>query len=142
MLGTGPGMGPAIDRAALLAAARAVRPFAYAPYSRHLVGAAVLDEQGRIHVGVNVENAAYPVGTCAEAGALAAMVAAGGRRCYAAAVVGPGDRPCVPCGACRQRLAEFAASAQTLVLSTGETGLAQDSTVGALLPEAFSLTAS
>ena len=64
----------------LMAAARAARDKAYAPYSKFAVGAAVLDEQGRIHAGCNVENAAYPQGWCAEASALAAMVLAGGRR--------------------------------------------------------------
>lgn len=126
-------------REALLDAARAVRPRAYAPYSRHLVGAAVLDEQGRIHVGVNVENAAYPVGSCAETGALAAMVAAGGRRLCAVAVVGPGETACVPCGACRQRLAEFAACAQVPVFAAGEHGVERTFTVGGLLPDAFAL---
>ncbi|HRH88118.1 MAG TPA: cytidine deaminase, partial [Rubrivivax sp.] len=65
---------------ALLQAARAARRNAYAPYSKFRVGAAVLDEHGRVHAGCNVENAAYPQGLCAEAAALAAMVLAGGRR--------------------------------------------------------------
>ena len=93
----------------LLAAARAVRERAYAPYSRFAVGAAVLDEQGRIHAGCNVENAAYPQGWCAEASALAVMVAAGGRRVLAVAVCGVAADPVTPCGGCRQKLREFAA---------------------------------
>ncbi|WP_043816767.1 cytidine deaminase, partial [Rubrivivax gelatinosus] len=64
----------------LVDAARAVRLNAYAPYSRFAVGAALLDAEGRVHAGANVENAAYPQGWCAETSALAAMVAAGGRR--------------------------------------------------------------
>ncbi len=93
----------------MIAAARAVRERAYAPYSRFAVGAAVLDEQGRIHAGCNVENAAYPQGWCAEASALAVMVSAGGQRVLAVAVVGVADQPVTPCGGCRQKLREFAA---------------------------------
>jgi len=91
----------------LLAAARAARERAYAPYSRFAVGAALLDEQGHIHAGCNVENAAYPQGSCAEAGAVSAMVLAGGRRLQAVVVVGEGHEPVTPCGGCRQRLREF-----------------------------------
>jgi len=94
---------------ALIAAARAVREHAHAPYSRFAVGAAVLDEQGRIHAGCNVENAAYPQGWCAETSALAAMVAAGGKRVLAVVVCGVADAPVTPCGGCRQKLREFAA---------------------------------
>lgn len=93
----------------LVEAARAARERAYAPYSRFAVGAAVLDEHGHIHAGCNVENAAYPQGLCAEAGALAHLVLAGGRRVLAAAVVGDASSPVTPCGGCRQRLREFAA---------------------------------
>ena len=91
----------------LIAAAVAARKNAYAPYSRFLVGAAVRDEHGRIHAGCNVENAAYPQGQCAEAGALAAMVLAGGRRCVAAAVAGGGEHLVTPCGGCRQKLSRI-----------------------------------
>lgn len=94
---------------ALFAAARAVREQAYAPYSKFKVGAAVLDAQGRVHAGCNVEVAAYPQGWCAEASALAAMVAAGGREVRAVAVAAVSARPTTPCGGCRQKLAEFAA---------------------------------
>ncbi|MDE2501517.1 MAG: cytidine deaminase, partial [Burkholderiales bacterium] len=85
------------QRAALVAAARAAREQAYAPYSRFAVGAAVLDERGRIHAGCNVENAAYPQGWCAETSALAAMVGAGGRRVQAVAVCAESARPVTPC---------------------------------------------
>jgi cytidine deaminase len=96
--------------AALVAAAVAVAGNAYAPYSGFRVGAAVRDAEGRVHLGANVENAAYPQGVCAEAAAIAAMVAAGGRRIEAIAVAGPGPGPgpaeggglCTPCGGCRQ----------------------------------------
>ena len=93
---------------ALIQAARAARDNAHAPYSKFRVGAAVLDEQGRIHAGCNVENAAYPQGWCAETSALAHLVTAGGRRVLAVAVVGVADDPVTPCGGCRQKLREFA----------------------------------
>lgn len=93
----------------LVDAARSVRERAYAPYSKFLVGAAVLDEQGRVHAGCNVENAAYPQGWCAETSALAHLVTAGGRRVLAVAVVGVARDPVTPCGGCRQKIREFAA---------------------------------
>ncbi len=65
---------------ALIAAAINAMPLAYAPYSQFQVGAAIEDENGHIHTGVNVENAAYPVGSCAEAGAIAAMIGAGAEK--------------------------------------------------------------
>ena len=80
---------------------------AYAPYSGFSVGAAILADDGNIYAGCNVENAAYPQGTCAEAGAIAAMCAAGEREIARVMVVGSGERPVPPCGGCRQRLAEF-----------------------------------
>ena len=120
----------------LLAAARAVQGRAHAPYSRFQVGAAVLDEQGRVHAGCNVENAAYPVGTCAEAGAIAALVAAGGKRVLALAVVGDGESPVTPCGACRQRLREFAAGETPVIVADRERVRAQF-TLEQLLPHSF-----
>ena len=98
-----------IHRDALLAAARAVRALAYAPYSKFAVGCAVLDEHGRIHAGCNVENAAYPQGWCAEASALAVMVATAGRRVLAVAVCAEAPEAVTPCGGCRQKLREFGA---------------------------------
>lgn len=120
----------------LFEAAQAARERAYAPYSRFQVGAALVDEQGRIHAGCNVENAAYPQGTCAEAGALAAMVLAGGRRLQAVLVVGAGAEPCTPCGGCRQKLREFGDDAlPVLVADPG--GLRARFTLGQLLPASF-----
>ena len=94
----------------LLDAARTVREQAHCPYSNFRVGAALLDDIGNVHVGCNVENAAFPQGSCAEAGAISAMVAAGGKRIVAIAVAGGGDntRASPPCGGCRQRIHEFA----------------------------------
>ena len=120
----------------LLTAARAVRDKAHAPYSHFKVGAAVLDEDGRIHVGCNVENAAYPQGLCAEAGAIAAMVAAGGTRIVAAVVVGEGAQPCTPCGGCRQKLREFARD-DTPVIAADMQQVRGRFTLGELLPHGF-----
>lgn len=120
----------------LLAAARAARANAYAPYSNFSVGAAVRAEDGRIFAGANVENAAFPVGTCAEAGAIAAMIAAGGRRITDALVFGAGPELVTPCGACRQRLREFAGP-ETVIHVADENGVRETFTLGALLPEAF-----
>ena len=92
----------------LIEDARAVRENAHAPYSGFKVGAAIRTASGRVFTGVNVENAAYPEGTCAEAGAIAAMVAAGETRIAEIAVIGDGPEPVSPCGGCRQKIAEFA----------------------------------
>ena len=88
-------------------AAREARDRAYAPYSRFHVGAALRAEDGSIHAGANVENAAYPQGQCAEASAIGVLVAAGHTRVLEAAVISDGEAICVPCGGCRQRLREF-----------------------------------
>ncbi|WP_088280649.1 cytidine deaminase [Ideonella sp. A 288] len=125
-------------RQSLIDAAIAVRAHAHAPYSHFHVGAAVLDEQGRIHAGCNVENAAYPVSQCAEATALGVMVAAGGRRARALVVVGhaSGGAWVTPCGGCRQRLREFA-DPDTPVLIVGAQGLQATLTLDELLPHSF-----
>ena len=127
---------PDAEWAPLLDAARAAQTHAYAPYSHFAVGAAVLDDQGRIHAGCNVENAAYPEGVCAEAGALSAMVLAGGARVQALAVVGDGSGLVTPCGGCRQKLREFAA-AGTPVLVGDRTRLRARFTLAQLLPDSF-----
>jgi cytidine deaminase len=120
----------------LLAAARAVRDNAHAPYSRFKVGAALRAASGRIFVGCNVENAAYPEGTCAEAGAIAAMVAAGEKRLVAVAVIADSPEPVPPCGGCRQKLAEFGAGDVPVTLAT-TAGAWQGTTIGGLLPGRF-----
>ncbi|MEC7243264.1 MAG: cytidine deaminase [Candidatus Puniceispirillaceae bacterium] len=121
---------------ALIAAAINVMPLAYAPYSQFQVGAAIEDENGHIHTGVNVENAAYPVGSCAEAGAIAAMIGAGGRKITRIAVAGRGDLLCTPCGGCRQRIREFAAADMDIFICD-EQGLRQRFTLAELLPHSF-----
>lgn len=123
----------------LLQAALLAREQAYAPYSRFKVGAALLDDAGRVHVGCNVENAAYPQGCCAEASAISAMVQAGGRSIAAVMVVAhsPGtDAPVTPCGGCRQRLREFAADSTPVLVSNGQSVVGRY-TLGALLPHSF-----
>jgi cytidine deaminase len=125
-----------LQQTALIAAARAVRSQAYAPYSKFAVGAAVLDEHGHIHAGCNVENAAYPQGWCAEASALAAMVAAGGRKVLAVAVCAEAPEPVTPCGGCRQKLREFAASDCPVWVADMQ-GLRATHTLGELLPHSF-----
>ena len=120
----------------LIAAARGVRTRAHAPYSRFQVGAAVLDEKGRIFVGCNVENASYGLTICAERNAVAGAVAAGARRIHAVAVITESVPPGTPCGACRQVLAEFGDEA-TLVLLASPAGAASHRSLGALLPESF-----
>jgi cytidine deaminase len=129
-------MDPAAARDALIAAARAVRAHAHAPYSRFAVGAAVLDEQGRIHAGCNVENAAYPQGWCAETSALAALVAAGGQRVLAVAVCAVAAEPVTPCGGCRQKIREFAADDCPIYVADAH-ALVATFTLGQLLPCSF-----
>ena len=120
----------------LIDAARAARERAYAPYSKFAVGAALLDDQGRIHAGCNIENAAYPQGQCAEASALAHLVLAGGTRVLAAVVVGVADAPVTPCGGCRQKLREFAAD-DTPVWCADLHEVRGRYTLGELLPASF-----
>ena len=124
----------------LLEAAKNVRRNAHAPYSHYQVGAALLDEVGRVHTGCNVENAAFPEGSCAEANAIGAMVAAGGRRIAAIAVVGGREslEPCTPCGGCRQKIAEFADPA-TRILLLDAAGAVTAHATGDLLPDSFRL---
>lgn len=129
-------MAPSKPLDALLAAARQAQGRAYAPYSGFAVGAAVLAEDGRVYPGCNVENAAYPVGTCAEAGAVAAMVAGGSRRIEAVLIVGPGPDLIAPCGACRQRIREFAGPG-TLIHLAGPEGVGRTCRIDDLLPMAF-----
>jgi len=128
--------GAAVDWPALLSAARDARRHAHAPYSRFAVGAAVLDERGRVHAGCNVENAAYPQGWCAETSALAAMVSTGGRQVRAVVVVGEAAEPVTPCGGCRQKLREFAADDCPVVCADTVRPRALY-TLGQLLPASF-----
>jgi cytidine deaminase len=125
------------QRRALLAAARAARRRAYAPYSRFTVGAAVLDGAGRVHAGCNVENASYGLTVCAERNAAAAAVSAGDGRVAAVTVASGTSPPTPPCGACLQVLAELGSAAMPVLLA-GPAGAPVATTLGALLPSAFS----
>jgi cytidine deaminase len=122
--------------AELFAAAEAARAKAYAPYSNFAVGAAILADDGKVYAGCNVENAAYPIGNCAEASAIAAMLLGGGRRIRRVYVTGPGRQPVTPCGGCRQRLREFA-DLDLPVIAHGVEGAPLATTLGALLPHSF-----
>ena len=117
-------------------AAITARHNAYAPYSNFKVGAAILDEFSNIHLGVNVENAAYPQGSCAEEGAISAMIASGGGKIKIIAISGAGEQLCTPCGGCRQRLREFA-SLQTAILICTDTQFERRFVLNALLPSSF-----
>lgn len=117
-------------------AATDVRERAYAPYSRFKVGAAIRAASGAVYLGVNVENVAYPEGTCAEAGAIAAMVAGGETRIDEVCVIADSPDPVPPCGGCRQKIAEFAAQGVRVTLCTTD-GKEKVMTVADLLPGVF-----
>ena len=126
-----------MDDFELLAAARAARQHAYAPYSRLMVGAALLAKSGRVYRGCNVENAAYGLTICAEQVALVKAVSEGEREFAAIAVAGGGETFCPPCGACRQVLFEFGSDIK-VIMGNGQ-GESQVLTVAELLPAGFSL---
>lgn len=120
----------------LLEAALAVRERAYVPYSRFKVGAAIRAGSGAIYPGCNVENVAYPEGTCAEAGAIAAMIAGGDTRIAEIVVVADSETPTTPCGGCRQKIREFAGPEARIAMATLD-GSAMTMTMTDLLPGAF-----
>ena len=117
-------------------AALQVQKNAYAPYSKFQVGVAIKSESGDIFCGVNVENVAYPEGTCAEAGAIAAMIASGENKIIEVYVIANGPKPVPPCGGCRQKIAEFA-DPEVVVTLSNLAGDEQKYTVSDLLPGVF-----
>jgi cytidine deaminase len=129
-----------VDEQQLIDAAKEVRPNAHAPYSGYLVGAALIDDTGKVHTGCNVENAAFPEGTCAEANAIGSMVAAGGKSIVAIAAVGGKNEieACTPCGGCRQSIREFS-DGNTRVILIGEGNSIDSYSIDELLPAAFRL---
>lgn len=118
-------------------AARRVRENAYTPYSQFKVGAAVRGASGAVYAGCNVENVAYPEGTCAEAGAIAVMVAAGETELIEVYVIADSPAPVPCCGGCRQKLAEFGKHDVPVTLATID-GKEMRTTIGDLLPGSFS----
>lgn len=120
----------------LFKAAMTVRENAYAPYSNFQVGAAIRTVSGAVYTGCNVENVAYPEGTCAEAGAIAAMIAAGETEIKEILVVAGGSSKVSPCGGCRQKISEFA-QANTPVYMADLAGDIEEITIGGLLPAGF-----
>ena len=123
------------SREELVAQATQARQRAYAPYSNYRVGAALLGKSGQVYTGCNVENAVYPLTTCAERTVVVQAVSEGEREFVALAVVtGNGGSPC---GSCRQILREF--GADILVLIADTTGAYRETTVAELLPDSFSV---
>ncbi len=120
----------------LLDEARKVRERAWVPYSRFKVGAAIRATSGNVYVGCNVENVAFPEGTCAEAGAIAAMVAGGDTAIAELAVIADSPTPVAPCGGCRQKIAEFARPEATITMATLDGG-SRVMTLAEILPGAF-----
>jgi cytidine deaminase len=140
--GRSQGPGAKIDKDALVAAARAARAHAYAPYSRYRVGAALVTRAGRVFSGCNVENATFGATICAERSAVAAMVTAGDRLPVACVVVTAGPKPGSPCGICRQVLAEHAQDLRVWMVSEDARGRFTSETearLSQLLPMAFRL---
>lgn len=125
---------PAI--AELFDAAVAAHSNSHSPYSSYPVGAAIRTPSGSVYAGCNVENASYPEGTCAETGAIAAMVAAGERTIVDIVTVTGGATPGTPCGGCRQRIREFARP-DTRIHAMTTAGVALISTMAGLLPDSF-----
>lgn len=124
-----------MDDFQLIKQARDVLPFAYAPYSRYRVAAALLTGDGRVYIGVNVENVSYGLTVCAERAAVASAVSDGQRDFIALAVVSEKKPDPVPCGACRQVLSEFNADCRIIV--SGEDGEALEYRLGNLFPRPF-----
>jgi cytidine deaminase len=124
---------------ALVSAARHSQSNAYAPYSNFKVGAAIQADNGKTYSCCNVENAAYPLGQCAEAGAISSMIADGGKQIIELVIVGSNNEFCFPCGGCRQKLAEFS-TPNTLIKLVTQDNQVHVTKVAELLPNAFNLT--
>ena len=120
----------------LLNLAKSASKNAHAPYSNFYVGAAILSNSGNFYYGCNVENIDFPVGTCAEAGAIAAMVANGDKKIKEILIYASSQKLITPCGACRQRIAEFGDS-ETLVHLADDNGIQKTLTIKELLPYTF-----
>lgn len=121
----------------LIEAAKIARERAYVPYSKFKVGAALLTTEGKVYLGCNIENAAYSMCNCAERTAIFKAYSEGDKDFAAMAVVADTDRPCSPCGACRQVMAELCPKDMKVYL-TNLKGDIQEITIDQLLPGAFS----
>jgi len=133
---------PLPDLEPVLDAARRARANAYAPYSGYRVGAALVTGGGRVYAGCNVENASFGATLCAERSAVAAMIAAGDSDPVACVLVTAGPRPALPCGICRQVLAEFAIDLRLVLAAEDDKGRIvrrSSARLSALLPHAFRL---
>lgn len=126
-----------MDKARLIHESKKARQFAYSPHSNFSVGAALLDEDGKIYHGCNIENASYGLTNCAERTAIFTAISAGVRKFKALAIVGDTDDPITPCGACRQVMIEFF-DENMPIFCTNLKGDVYETTVGKLLPGAFS----
>ena len=121
----------------LIRLAMQARDSAYAPYSNHPVGVSLLTGGGTIHTGCNVENAAYPLGVCAEPVAIADMVKKGHRKIELLVIAGPASGLCMPCGGCRQQIREFGADDTQIYVCDVDGAIQLTTTLGALLPHSF-----
>lgn len=120
----------------MLQMARDAMDRAYAPYSKFSVGAVIKAESGRLYAGCNVENASYPAGSCAEQGAISAMILGGDSKIREMVVMGNGENLVSPCGSCRQRIREFASS-DAVIHICDRNGVRKTMTLGELLPVSF-----
>lgn len=120
----------------ILQMARDAMDRAYVPYSKFRVGAVIKAESGRLYAGCNVENAAYPAGSCAEQGAISAMVLGGDTKIKDIYVMGNGEHPTSPCGSCRQRIREFA-TPETRVHICDRNGVRITKNLTEILPISF-----
>ncbi len=126
------------NKKTLLPIALAAQKNAYAPYSGFSVGSAILADDEHTYAGCNVENAAYPLGQCAEAGAISAMILAGAKKIKEVLIASPNQDCCPPCGGCRQKIFEFC-DQDTLVHMATSDGKVKTVTMFELLPMAFKL---
>ena len=125
-----------MDKNLLLEESKIARENAYVPYSKFKVGAALLGKNGTVYRGCNIENAGYSLTNCAERTAMFKAISEGVMEFEAIAIVADTDRPCQPCGACRQVISEFCDPDMPVYL-TNLKGDVQETTVGELLPGAF-----
>ena len=120
----------------LFSKAQKSRQNAYAPYSKFKVGAAIYSDDLQIYTGCNVENVSYPCGTCAEAGAISAMIASGGKHIIEILIIADGTQLITPCGACLQRISEFS-NEETLIHLANSNGIQKTLNIQDLLPYQF-----